>query len=135
MASLACEAGYLPLFDRDISFELGKAKLYLSAKRALELTIHESDFYLRVGGRILVDLTKYYEDKNDLGSTGLGLRSVLVEADGRWGYEYRFLDRDGRVTWVRGYAAALRDEKGGVVGYVGTNVDITAEKRREGARE
>ena len=78
------EAGYLPLFDRDISLKFGRANLYLSTKRALELTIDESNFYLRVGGRILVDLTNYYDDKNDLGSNGLGLRTVMVEADGRF---------------------------------------------------
>ena len=102
------EAGYLPLFDRDISLELGKAKLYLSAKRALELTIHESDFYLRVGGRILVDLTKYYEDKNDLGSTGLGLRSVLVEADGRFTDTWLY-----RLSWG-GLTSGGKFDTGGV---------------------
>ena len=102
------EAGYLPLFDRDISVEFGRANLYLSTKRALELTIDESDFYLRVGGRIMVDLTKYYEDKNDLGSNGLGLRTVLVEGDGRFTNRWLY-----RLSWG-GLTSGGRFDTGGV---------------------
>ena len=102
------EAGYLPLLDRDISVEFGRANLYLSTKRALELTIDESDFYLRVGGRIMVDLTKYYEDKNDLGSNGLGLRTVLVEADGRLTDKWLY-----RLSWG-GLSSGGKFDTGGV---------------------
>jgi phosphate-selective porin OprO/OprP len=102
------EAGYLPLFDRDISLEFGRANFYLSTKRALELTIDESDFYLRVGGRIMVDLTKYYEDKNDLGSNGLGLRTVLVEADGRFTDKWLY-----RLSWG-GLTSGGKFDTGGV---------------------
>ena len=92
------EAGYLPLFDRDISLQFGRFNLYLSKKRALELTIDESDFYLRVGGRFLIDLTKYYEDKNDLGSEGIGLRTVMVEADGRFSEKWLYRLSLGGLT-------------------------------------
>ncbi|MCB2185486.1 MAG: PAS domain S-box protein [Deltaproteobacteria bacterium] len=45
-----------------------------------------------------------------------------------WSLEYRFQTPQGRVTWVAGTAVALRDGDGRITGYLGTNVDITAQK-------
>jgi PAS domain S-box-containing protein len=42
-----------------------------------------------------------------------------------WEREYRFLDPEGKVTWVFGKAAAIQDASGDLVGYVGINMDIT----------
>ena len=44
-------AGYLPLWNRDISIEYLKYTFYLSLAKGLEVTRKESDFYLRLGGR------------------------------------------------------------------------------------
>jgi diguanylate cyclase (GGDEF)-like protein/PAS domain S-box-containing protein len=45
--------------------------------------------------------------------------------------EYRFLRPDGTASWIEGYAAALRDEGGRVIGWVGTCLDFTARKEAE----
>jgi PAS domain S-box-containing protein len=45
--------------------------------------------------------------------------------------EYRFLHRDGSVSWVMGQAVAERDHTGKITGYIGTITDITERKRAE----
>jgi len=47
--------------------------------------------------------------------------------------EYRFQRADGVVTWVLGRAAAEKDGKGRVTGFVGTITDITERKQAEEA--
>jgi PAS domain S-box-containing protein len=47
---------------------------------------------------------------------------------GSWGFEYRFQNRAGHVTWVYGTAAPLHTVEGSVTEYVGANVDITDRK-------
>jgi PAS domain S-box-containing protein len=49
----------------------------------------------------------------------------MVRSGGRWGLEYRFQTPDGKVTWVYGLAAPVRDAAGRLTAYVGTNTDIT----------
>jgi two-component system cell cycle sensor histidine kinase/response regulator CckA len=49
--------------------------------------------------------------------------------------EYRFRRPDGTVAWVRGFAAALRDDDGRIVGWSGTCLDLTAGHRRERQQE
>ena len=41
--------------------------------------------------------------------------------------EYRFLRPDGSVSWIRGYATAYRRD-GGFAGWIGSCLDLTAEK-------
>ena len=45
--------------------------------------------------------------------------------------EYRFQRPDSGVSWVLGQASAIRNEQGGVAGYVGTITDITRRKALE----
>lgn len=45
--------------------------------------------------------------------------------------EYRFQTASGKVTWLSGSAVALRDATGGVVGFIGTVMDINARKMAE----
>ena len=45
--------------------------------------------------------------------------------------EYRYLTRQGKVTWVHGRAVPIRDERHEVVGYLGTSTDVTERKRAE----
>jgi PAS domain S-box-containing protein len=42
--------------------------------------------------------------------------------------EYRFLARDGKVTWVRCYGSGIRDPDRRSLGYVGVFVDLTAQR-------
>ncbi len=55
----------------------------------------------------------------------------MVQADGRWGLDYRFRRPDGTTTWVQGLAAPHRDATGKITGYVGINLDITERQRAE----
>jgi PAS domain S-box-containing protein len=57
----------------------------------------------------------------------------MVEANGRWGLEYRFRGQHGRAVWVYGTAAMLHDDHGQVIGYLGVNVDITERRMAEDA--
>ncbi len=45
--------------------------------------------------------------------------------------QYRFIHKDGSVTWTIGEAESIVDEAGGVTGYVGTITDITELKLAE----
>jgi PAS domain S-box-containing protein len=45
--------------------------------------------------------------------------------------EFRFLRRDGTVTWVHGTAVQLRDTNGRLTGYIGTVADFTERKQAE----
>jgi len=54
-----------------------------------------------------------------------------VQSRGQWGYEYRFLAPQGKLTWVYGTAFPLMDSDSQVTGYIGTNTDITELKRFE----
>jgi PAS domain S-box-containing protein len=48
--------------------------------------------------------------------------------------EYRYLRPDGRVVWVAGSAAALRDARGVATGFLVTCIDLTERRRAEAAR-
>jgi phosphate-selective porin OprO/OprP len=105
----SAKAGYLPLRDRDLSIRYLKYTFYLSLAKGLEVTKQDSDFYLRVGGRIYLDFVHYFEDKNDLGPDGFGLRTVQIDADGRfterWLYRFSIggLTNDGQFDGSGGY--------------------------------
>ncbi|MBV5317875.1 MAG: PAS domain S-box protein [Desulfobulbaceae bacterium] len=55
----------------------------------------------------------------------------MTRSRGRWGYEYRFLTREGKVTWVYGLATPQFDVTGKVIRYIGINTDITERKQAE----
>ncbi|MBF0383871.1 MAG: PAS domain-containing protein, partial [Magnetococcales bacterium] len=57
----------------------------------------------------------------------------MIESEGKWGLEYRFMDRQGNITWVVGTARALHDEEGKVTGFVGINTDVSDRKKAENA--
>ena len=56
-----------------------------------------------------------------------------VDSKESWSYECRFQDSSGNVTWIDGATNALRDGKGKLIGYTGTNIDITERKLAEKA--
>jgi diguanylate cyclase (GGDEF)-like protein/PAS domain S-box-containing protein len=47
--------------------------------------------------------------------------------------EYRFLRSGGAISWIESHATVLRNEKGEVLGWVGTCMDMTARKSAEEA--
>lgn len=49
--------------------------------------------------------------------------------------EYRVIRPDGRIVWLHGRSAALRDETGSATGFVGTISDITGRKLAEAERD
>jgi PAS domain S-box-containing protein len=57
----------------------------------------------------------------------------MVDSEGHWGLEYRFQTPEGKITWLYGYAAPMRDPDGKIFGYVGCNADITQRKQAEDA--
>lgn len=72
----------------------GSANLRLSILRGLEFTWDNSDFSLKVGGRIYLDLAFYIEDKNDLGNNGFGLRTIQIDLSGKLAKNWLY-----RLTW------------------------------------
>lgn len=56
---------------------------------------------------------------------------LLAHGGEKFAMEYRFKTPEGKVTWLFGQAAALEDEAGNKVGYMGTVSDITARKDLE----
>jgi PAS domain S-box-containing protein len=54
-----------------------------------------------------------------------------VQSKGKWSYEYRFVDKQQNITWVEGSAKELFNSKNELIGYLGSNVNITERKRVE----
>jgi PAS domain S-box-containing protein len=54
-----------------------------------------------------------------------------VQNKGNWSYEYRFIDKKGKTTWVEGSAKELVNKDKKVVGYIGTNINISLKKKAE----
>jgi PAS domain S-box-containing protein len=56
-----------------------------------------------------------------------------VQANRPFYLEYRFLNNQGQITWALGQSEAERDERGEIIGYVGTITDISDRKQAEAA--
>lgn len=55
----------------------------------------------------------------------------VVESQGRWNFEYRFINqKTGKTSWLLGMAKPLYNKRGELRGYLGLNIDITSEKLR-----
>ena len=71
------------------------------------------------------------KDKREVGEAWTGLlrgeKEVVIE--------YRFQHRDGKIVWVSGAAIPVRDERGAVIGFLGTVTDITLAKAAKAAME
>jgi PAS domain S-box-containing protein len=53
----------------------------------------------------------------------------FVQTNSNWIYEYRFIGKHGKITWVEANAKALYNKENQLVGYLGSNVDITDRKK------
>ncbi|NJL60487.1 MAG: PAS domain S-box protein, partial [Desulfobacteraceae bacterium] len=53
---------------------------------------------------------------------------TMIASRGNWGIEYRFQNREGRITWVYGLATPRYDSFRQISGYIGVNLDITDRK-------
>lgn len=69
---------------------------------------------------------------DDVGHVVEGWRAA-AEAGADSVGEYRFLRPDGSVSWIEGYATALRGDDESIVGWVGTCLDMTARREAEAA--
>ncbi|PKQ63877.1 hypothetical protein BZG02_07620 [Labilibaculum filiforme] len=54
-----------------------------------------------------------------------------VKSHGSWAYEYRFVSKEGKITLVEGSAKPLFNKENELIGYLGSNVDITDRKKAE----
>jgi phosphate-selective porin OprO/OprP len=86
--------GEVYFWDRAFHLDFSQSSLHISKKRGLEYTRDDSEFYLRVGGRIYIDFVKYYEDKNSLGDDGPGVRNFMIEMNGRFNKQWLY-----RLSW------------------------------------
>ena len=57
--------------------------------------------------------------------------NTMTASCGKRGLEYRFQNREGKITWVYGLATPRYDRFGKISGYIGINLDITDRKRAE----
>jgi diguanylate cyclase (GGDEF)-like protein/PAS domain S-box-containing protein len=87
------------------------AEEFVSGRRTYASIMHPEDYPWVV------------EDGNARAQSGL---------DG-WTHEYRLMDSEGDVRWVRDYTHAVRDGEGAVVCYEGYIIDITPQKTAEAA--
>jgi PAS domain S-box-containing protein len=67
---------------------------------------------------------------DDLARVGFAW-DATVERDVPFRLEFRLLQEDGRVFWVKGAAEALRDARRRVLGYLGTATDVTDLRQAE----
>jgi phosphate-selective porin OprO/OprP len=86
--------GEVYFWDRAFHIDFSRSNMHISKKRGIEYTRNNSEFYLRVGGRIYVDFVNYDEDKNDLGDDGAGVRNFMIELNGRFNKQWLY-----RLSW------------------------------------
>jgi PAS domain S-box-containing protein len=54
----------------------------------------------------------------------------MISSNGNWGFEYRF-GTPNKISWVYGTVKSYKNDSGQIVGYIGSNVDITGRKQSE----
>jgi PAS domain S-box-containing protein len=54
-----------------------------------------------------------------------------VKSNGDWSYEYRYINKDGKINWLNGTAKGLYNESNELIGYLGSNINITEQKKAE----
>ena len=100
--------GEVYFWDRAFHIDFAHSNLHISKKRGLEYTRDNSEFYLRIGGRIFIDFVTYNEDMNDLGDDGVGIRNFTIEMNGRFNKQWLY-----RLSWG-GFTSGGSFDGGGV---------------------
>ena len=86
------------------STQWGPAHFRLSMLRGFELTFDDNPFTMKIGGRMYLDIVHYFNDKNDLGDNGFGMRTLQVDILGKltqnWAYRFSVagFTNGGRVS-------------------------------------
>jgi PAS domain S-box-containing protein len=57
----------------------------------------------------------------------------MVKTKGKWKDEYRFINKERKITWVLGLATPLYGDDETITGYLGLNIDVTERKHVEDA--
>ncbi len=57
----------------------------------------------------------------------------MVKTQEKWKDEYRFIDKEGKITWVYGLATPVYGDDETITGYLGVNIDVTERKHVEDA--
>jgi PAS domain S-box-containing protein len=52
----------------------------------------------------------------------------MIETGEDWDQEYRFITAEGMISWMHSLAIPHRNLNGGIINYIGVNIDITEEK-------
>jgi len=147
------EAGYANLYGRDVT-ELRRAETSLRDSeerfRTLAVASPAGIYMTDLQGNFLYVNQRWCEmaglEPEDAFGQGwvkgldpedreriAGLWYETVRSGGQWAHEYRFRTPEGKTTWVYDEARVLHDTQGQIVGYMGTNTDITDRKRAEKA--
>ena len=53
----------------------------------------------------------------------------MIKSNGTWSCQYRFMNKEGKITWVHGLALAQKNASDETTGYTGLNIDITEIKK------
>ncbi|HZX57551.1 MAG TPA: ATP-binding protein, partial [Mucilaginibacter sp.] len=78
-----------------------------------------------------IDMALYYSmvHENDRAMVEKKINAALTEGDtGEFDVEYRTIPIDGQIKWLKAKGRAYFDEKGAPVRFIGTLLDITAQK-------
>lgn len=59
------------------------------------------------------------------------LWELYVNSGKEWNWSYRFVDKQGTIRWIYGLSRPVLSEQGKIVGFLGTNTDITDRKLAE----
>ncbi|MBI3647903.1 MAG: PAS domain S-box protein [Actinobacteria bacterium] len=123
----AAEARYRSVFDNAIAgiFVTTTDGRYLDANRALARMLGYGTPAELIAA--VPDVRALYVD-----SPGRDAFQARLAREGAvFGYEYRVLRADGSVLWVSENVRTRLDERGNVVGYEGTSIDITERRAAE----
>lgn len=61
------------------------------------------------------------------------LWDVYVNTGKEWNWTYRFIDKKGDIRWIYGLSKPVVNLDGNVIGFLGTNTDITERRKVENA--
>ena len=59
------------------------------------------------------------------------LWEVYVNSGKEWNWSYRFLDKKGNIKWIYSLSKPVINNDGAIIGFLGTNTDITERKKVE----